>query len=49
MEEPVNYIVKKVDPTYFEKAGIQYVEPPLMEGHEKPAEHAELKAIEAAR
>jgi NADH-quinone oxidoreductase subunit M len=49
MEEPVNYIVKKVDPTYFEKAGIKYVDPPVIEGHEKPAEHAELRATEAAR
>ncbi|MBI2214287.1 MAG: NADH-quinone oxidoreductase subunit M [Acidobacteria bacterium] len=49
MEEPVNYIVKKVEPNYFEKAGIQYVEPPLMEGHEQPAEHAELHAVEGAR
>ncbi len=49
MEEPVNYIVNKVDPGYFAKAHIEYVEPPLMEGHEVPAEHAELRATEAAR
>ncbi|MCM2316369.1 MAG: NADH-quinone oxidoreductase subunit M [Thermoanaerobaculia bacterium] len=49
MEEPVNYIVNKVDPGYFEKAHIEYVEPPLMERHEAPAEHAQLGATEAAR
>jgi NADH-quinone oxidoreductase subunit M len=49
MEEPVNYIVNKVDPGYFEKAHIEYVEPPLMEGHAKPADHAALSATEAAR
>ncbi|MGK2858490.1 MAG: NADH-quinone oxidoreductase subunit M [Thermoanaerobaculia bacterium] len=49
MEEPVNYIVNKVDPGYFEKAHIEYVEPPLTEAHEKPAEHAGLRTAEGAR
>ena len=40
IEKPVNYIVMKVEPGYFAKAGIQYIEPALTKAHAE--EHARL-------
>ena len=49
MEKPCNYIVQKVDPEYFQRAGIEYPAPPLTGEPAGAAEHAELAAPEAGK
>ena len=45
MEKPVEYIVHKVDPDYFDRAGVEYPEPPLYE-REGSEGHARLNVPE---